>query len=123
MAIKGLENFTKIWRDLKGRFKRLNKIEQRMDEALIIGQRVAKENAPVLTGLLRKSIDRSITKRENIYIGRIFVDLSIVPYARRQNIEHKTKSLFMEKGMRAARRHIEGVYSNIRRFESDFFND
>jgi len=122
-SLTGLDNFKKIYRDLSGRFRRLNKIEKRLDEALKIGQLRAKAAAPVLTGLLRRSIDRDVRKIGDKYVGRIFVDLSIVPYARRQNYEHRTRSEFMQKGARAAANHISGLYSNLRRIERDFFNE
>lgn len=103
IGLKKLKKFSK--KPVKNRKEIARTIQPAIIEAIKTGKLVAQAEAPVKTGHLRRNIkgeSKRVSSGNLSVLGRIFINLDIVPYARRQNFEHATKRFFLEKGGKAA---------------------
>ena len=109
--------------NLRLKAKRKKTLLDVMTHAVNVGENTAKRSAPVLTGLLRSQITGRVEGEEQNVKGWIEIDLNIVPYARRQNFEHKAHAHFMEKGTLAIEREVLKYWEDSDNVEEYVFNE
>lgn len=98
-GIQGLDKVRLLMAKLKLKAKRRQKLKEAVRLATQEAQRKAKSLAPVLHGHLRDNIEMSvIPDGDSAWKGTIYVDMGVVPYARRQEWTHPRKSFFMWRG-------------------------
>lgn len=96
---EGGESIDDLVKQLRNLAKRKEVIKKAVFKSINAAKKEAKRLAPVLTGKLKKNIDTKILSKAGEVQGILFVDLGIVPYARRQEFEHKSKAFFLYRGM------------------------
>lgn len=120
--ISGIEKLKKFASRFIPASVRQQRMYNALDDAIVHGWRVARQNAPVKTGHLRKNIQFETTRNGETSTGRLFVDLEVVPYARRQEYEHATKAFFMFKGYLAAREKLNQKFQDKAFVDNLFFD-
>lgn len=103
------------FRRMKKKFgrKSANRLEEKLDRELEQGiRRMARtsfELAPVLTGALRESILRSPKKDGHLQ----YIYGSTLPYAQRQEYEHKTKRGYFRKSVKQNKAPVAKEIANM----------
>jgi hypothetical protein len=114
-------------RNVFGRMALKNRRKKTMRDVMIhsvqVGLRAAKAAAPVLTGHLRSNIQGKVEGHDEEVRGWLEVDLSVVPYARRQNFEHGAHARFMEIGSLAIQREAIKFWEDSNNVEDFVFNE
>lgn len=100
VSVKGVDRAIKEAGFKKKRM--IQRLEKDVEVTTLEAINDARSNAPRLTGQLIRSIKE--IKREREYLSRTYG--AGVPYARRQEYEHKTKRGFMRKSAWNARRSL-----------------
>jgi len=108
---------------IKQGYNRKFRMKRAIAEAIEDGKNAARTFAPVLTGWLRSNIQSQINVVGKDVQAYLYVDLSIVPYARRQEYEHITKGFFMLKGTLVAQKRLEEITGRQDFIEDVVFNE
>ena len=120
-TVTGLDRLKRFINNLLEKVGLRKNFRNAIEEALLVGRIVARANAPVLTGRLRNNIESEVLQFGNALTGKLFIDLDIVPYARRQEFEHKSKAFFMLRGRQAAERELDRLLGKPELIEDVLF--
>lgn len=111
-SFSGRDRFSAFITNIRNKVTRKKNNVAVMKAAMQAGRRRAFVSAPVLTGYLRSNIEYEVFEvGDGIVHGNLFVDLGIVPYARKQEYTHRSRAFYLAKGRARANQFLQQFFA------------